>query len=87
MNRLLKRDALNDFYLSIERRAADSLPRLAALLAIVARPFEIKRLTDNLRRTKGNPVGEIYESAIEQLNAGWREGKPPGDSAWLHQDH
>lgn len=72
---LLKRDALNDFYLSIERRAADSSPGLAVLPAIVARPF--KRLTDTLRRTKGNLVGEIYESAIEQLNAGWRKGKAP----------
>lgn len=72
---LLKRDALNDFYLSIERRTDDSSHRLAVLPALVTRPF--KRLTDTLRRTKGNLVGEIYESAIEQLNAGWREGKAP----------
>ncbi len=72
---LLKRDALNDFYLSIERWAGNSSPCLAVLPAIVAGPF--KRFIDTLRRTKDNLVGEIYESAIEQLNAGWRKGKAP----------
>ncbi len=75
----LKRMAKKDFKESIAQWAVDSsLPHpLAVLLAIFARPFELKRLTGELKSMKSDMCVRIYESAIKQLNAGWREGKPP----------
>nr|MDQ5826991.1 hypothetical protein [Chloroflexota bacterium] len=76
---LLRRKAMKDFILSIDQKVIDSsAPRpLAVLLTILARPFELKRLTGDLRCEKNEMLSEIYESAIEQLNVGWREGKDP----------
>jgi hypothetical protein len=78
-SQLLRREMLNDFKRSVERWANDNLtaPPLAVLLAILARPFELKRLTGDLKCAKSEMLAEIFESAIEQLNAGWREGKDP----------
>jgi hypothetical protein len=78
-SQLLRRDALNDFKLSIEQRAIDSsLPHhVAALLAVFVRPFELKRMTRDLMGLKRDICGEIFESAITQLNAAWRNGRPP----------
>ncbi|HEX8136628.1 MAG TPA: hypothetical protein VF544_03470 [Pyrinomonadaceae bacterium] len=75
----LRRGMKKDIKQSIQWRITDnSTPRtLAVLLAIFSRPFEIIRLTGDLRSLKGDMNGEIFESAIKQLNAGWREGKPP----------
>lgn len=75
----LRRKAMKDFILTIDQKVIDnSAPRpLAVLLTILARPFELKRLTGDLRCEKNEMLSEIYESAIEQLNAGWREGKDP----------
>lgn len=76
---VLRRKAMKDFILSIDQKVIDSsAPRpLAVLLTILSRPFEVRRLTGDLRCEKNEMLREIYESAIEQLNAGWREGKDP----------
>jgi hypothetical protein len=76
---LLRRTALSDFESSIKQKAIDSsLPHpVAVLLAIFARPFQLKRLTRDLRGLKRDICGEIFESAITQLNAAWRKGEPP----------
>ncbi len=78
-SQLLRREAMNDFKLSIEQRVCDnSTPQpLAVLLSIFARPFELMRLTADLRGMKREMSGDIFESAIKQLNAGWLKGKPP----------
>jgi hypothetical protein len=78
-SRSLRREMLTDFKRSVERWVVDtSVPRpLAVLLAILARPFELKRLTDDLRCVKPGMLEETFDSAIKQLNAGWREGKDP----------
>jgi hypothetical protein len=75
----LKRVAKKDFKDAIAQRVIDgSIPHpLAVLLTILTRPFELKRMTRELRGLKKERVGETFESAISQLNAGWREGKPP----------
>jgi hypothetical protein len=77
-SRLLKWYAMEDFQSSIEQRVSDgAMPRpLAVLLAITSRPFELKRLTNDLRGKKTEMVVEMFESAIEQLNKLWREGTP-----------
>lgn len=77
--RLLRRYAMEDFQLSIEQRVTDgAMPRpLAVLLAIASRPFDLKRLTGDLRGRKAEMVVEMFESAVEQLNKLWREGTPP----------
>jgi hypothetical protein len=77
--RLLRRYAMEDFQASIEQRVTDSaMPKpLAVILAVASRPFELKRLTNDLRGKKAEMVVEMFESAIEQLNKLWREGTPP----------
>ncbi|HEV7474345.1 MAG TPA: hypothetical protein VGN90_09860 [Pyrinomonadaceae bacterium] len=79
VGRLLRRIAMEDFNKAIEQRVIDgALPRpLAVLLAIAARPFELPSLTVELRRRKSEMIADTYESAINQLNKGWREGTPP----------
>jgi hypothetical protein len=79
VGRQLRMEAKKDFHLSIMQRVIDGpTPHpLAVLQAIAARPFELMRLTRDLRAMKGDMIGEIFESAIRQLNAGWREGKAP----------
>jgi hypothetical protein len=78
-SRSLRREMRDDLKLSVERWVIDhSTPRpLAVLLAIFARPFELNRLTHDLRCVKSEMIVETFESAIKQLNAGWREGKAP----------
>ena len=75
----LKRVAKQDFKESIAQNAIDSpMPHtLAVVLTILGRPFQLKRLTRELRAVKREKVNETFESAINQLNIGWREGKPP----------
>jgi hypothetical protein len=77
--RLLRRYAMEDFQASIEQRVTDgAIPRpLAVIMAVASRPFELKRLTHDLRGKKAEMVVEMFESAIEQLNKLWREGTPP----------
>lgn len=77
--RWLRRHAMKDFELSIEQRVIDGpFPRpLAVLLAIAARPFEVGRLTSNLRAKKAEALVETFQSEIEQLNKLWGEGTPP----------
>jgi hypothetical protein len=77
--RLLRGYAMEDFQLSIRQRVVDgALPRqLAVLLAIAARPFELRRLTADLKGSKAEMSVETFESAIEQLNKLWREGTMP----------
>jgi hypothetical protein len=74
----LKRVAKRDFKESIAQKAIDGpMPHtLAVVLTILGRPFQLKRLTGELRAVKREKVSETFESAINQLNAGWREGKP-----------
>jgi hypothetical protein len=75
-SRSLRREMRDDLKLSVERWVIDySTPRpLAVLPAIFARPFELNRLTHDLRCVKSEMIVETFESAIKQLNAGWREG-------------
>ncbi len=77
--RALRRKVMRDFTLEMEQKIEDSsLSRpLAVLRTVLGRPLELKRLTGDLRCEKADMSEEIYESAIEQLNAGWREGKDP----------
>ena len=78
-SRLLRRYAMKDFQLSIKQREIDrSLPRpLAVLLAILARPFEMKRMTRELEGMKDEMIVKTFEATVKNLNAGWRQGKPP----------
>lgn len=77
--RWLRRRALADFDASIEQRVTDGpyLRPLAVLLAIAARPFELMRLTSDLRARKAELLVETLRSDIEQLNRQWGEGTPP----------
>ncbi|HEX3558844.1 MAG TPA: hypothetical protein VHU19_06555 [Pyrinomonadaceae bacterium] len=77
--RVLKDDAQKDFKESIDQWVVDrSLPHpLAVLLTILFRPFELKRLTGELRGRKREMIEEIFDSAVRQLNAGWLDGKAP----------
>lgn len=75
----LRRYAMKDFQLSIKQREIDSsIPRpLAVLLAIGSRVFELRSMTLELRGIKSEMIEEIFKTTVENLNDGWRKGKPP----------
>jgi len=79
ISKFLRTRAMKDFQLSIDQKVADeAIPkRLAVLLAVAMRPFELRRLTHDLRGLKKELMAETFESAIDQLNKLWREGTPP----------
>lgn len=79
IGRWLRRHAMEDFEASIEQRMIDGpYPRpLAVLLAVAARPFELKRLTASLQAKKAELLVEMLYSQIVQLNRLWGEGTPP----------
>lgn len=78
-SKLLRGYAMEDFQLSIDQRVIDcAIPRpLAVLLTIAVRPFELKRLTCDLKGLKTEMSIETFVSATEQVNKLWREGTPP----------
>jgi tetratricopeptide (TPR) repeat protein len=61
----------------VENHESAINPTDPALLAIFAPPFELRHLTRDLASLKRDMCGEIFESAITQLNAAWRNGEPP----------
>jgi len=77
--RLVRSYAIKDIQLLIHQKEIDdgATRPLAVVLALITRLIEFPRMKRDLNRMKAEKVDQMFESAIESLNEGWRSGTPP----------